>query len=219
MVSPISAAGICCPEARSRLHARFKRNPSTPIVLVASGPSLCREDIELCVEEGVSLAVVNDCYRLAPWADLLYACDKKWWDYHKPKFSGEKWTQSREAANAYGLHHISGTDSPGLSLMPGLIYFGGSCVGGNSGFQLLNLIVLMGARNIVLLGYDMQTDGQDHWFGRHPDKLFSPPNFRNWIGMFEMAARQLKEIGVSVTNCTRSTALDCFPCAHLKNVI
>jgi len=39
---------------------------------------------------------INDAYRLAPWADWLYACDDRWWRFHHEAvaagFQGECWT-------------------------------------------------------------------------------------------------------------------------------
>ena len=49
-------------------------------VCLGGGPSLNKEDIEYCREKkGVRFIAINDAYRLAPFADILYAADKKWW--------------------------------------------------------------------------------------------------------------------------------------------
>jgi hypothetical protein len=48
-------------------------------VLVASGPSLCPSDVDR-VRGRARVIAVNDGYRLAPWADVLYACDRRWVD-------------------------------------------------------------------------------------------------------------------------------------------
>jgi hypothetical protein len=152
---------------------------------------------------------------LAPWADLLYACDGRWWDHHRPSFQGEKWTQAKIAAHKYQLFHIPGAHRNGLSLTPGLIHFGEyNRNGGNSGFQLLNLLILMGARNIALIGYDMmQVNGKTHWFGNRGKGLPSPGDrtLKYWIQGFSATTSQLKEIGAKVVNCTRQSALECFP--------
>ena len=66
----------------------------------------------------------------------------------------------------------------------------------------------MGAARILLLGYDMKfsKSGAAHWFGDHPDNIRS--NYAPWIQhMNEVAKQNLVEI----INCSRDTALDCFP--------
>lgn len=51
------------------------------IVCVASGESLTRADVNYCRGKARVLAI-NDNYRIAPWADWLYACDGRWWDVY-----------------------------------------------------------------------------------------------------------------------------------------
>ena len=129
-------------------------------VLVASGPSLTQDDVDYCRGKA-RILVVNDCYKLASWADALYACDPAWWTLHKgaESFEGQRWTQSEKAAEMWNLNWIAGNHSPGLSLDDELIHFGH-----NSGYQALNLAVLFGVKKILLLGYDMQrTNGKEHW--------------------------------------------------------
>jgi hypothetical protein len=49
------------------------------VVCVASGHSLTKEDVEYCKGKA-KVYIVNDGYKLAPWADLLYAAhtDRDW---------------------------------------------------------------------------------------------------------------------------------------------
>src|SRR5512139_1237105 len=59
-------------------------------IVAASGPSLTPKVADAC--KGFHVVAVNDAYRLFPDADVLYACDPKWWDVHKGvrKFAGER---------------------------------------------------------------------------------------------------------------------------------
>ena len=77
------------------------------VVCVASGPSLIQEDIEYCKGKA-KIYVVNDCHKIAPFADLLYAADTQWWEYYNgvPDFNGEKWTVSHEAHLKFGINRI-----------------------------------------------------------------------------------------------------------------
>lgn len=185
--------------------------------LLASGPSLNQGDVDY-LRHRCHVMAVNDCYRIAPWADALYAADEEWWHLHKGAegFAGEKWTQSSAAATRYDLRHIEGVDRPGLSLDPHRIHFGL-----NSGFQALNLAVLLGAYRILLLGYDMRlaASGKRHWFGDHPGAMNKDSDYRAFAARFDAILPQLDAVGVEVINCTPGTALRCFPQAELRTVI
>jgi len=200
-------------------------------VLVASGPSLTREDVAYC-RERARVLVVNDAWQYAPWADALYACDAKWWNHHQgvPQFQGQRWTAvsmpggklpmneilaSEQTAARWDLQWVRGDYRLGLSLDRGLIHFGG-----NSGFQALNLAVLFGARRILLLGYDMKAKGgRTHFFGEHPDLLRADHDYQSWQDHFRAAVPDLERGKVEVINCSRETALDCFPRAELRSVL
>ena len=162
--------------------------------------------------------VINDNYRLAPWADALYACDTAWWEHHHgaADFTGQKWTQSAEAAARYGLQHIRGEQKPGLSLEPGCIH-----LGINSGYQALNLALHFGVRQILLLGFDMKLspDGKRHWFGDHPGALNKNSRYDLMMEHFATTLPDLKTAGVEVINCSRDTALACFPRLPLRDVL
>lgn len=182
-------------------------------ICIASGPSLTQEDVDYCRGKG-KVYVVNDAWRLAPWADVLYAADEAWWEHHKgvPEFAGEKWTVDRPAAKKYGLNHIGLAMGAAWSSWPGEVAYG--C---NSGFQTLNLSVIQGASEVVILGYDMgMTGGRKHFFGDHPGALNRGMKFEEWIKRFNRAAPLIE---VPVINCSRETALTCFPRRALEDVL
>lgn len=161
---------------------------------------------------------INDNWEIAPWADMLYACDGKWWDWHAEAaqhFAGWKLTQDEEAAARLGIDCIRcDKNAPGLSDDPHLIH-GGL----NSGYQALNVAYLLGAREIILLGYDMKfgRNGAAHWFGDHPDKVRS--TYSNFIDQFATTTQQLEHAGVEVYNCSPSTDLQCYPIRRLEDVL
>ena len=151
--------------------------------------------------------VINDNYQVAPWADVHYACDMKWWRWHWGKgiegFEGVKFTQDQAAAANYNLRYIEGRPGAGICTDPAAIH-----TGLNSGHQAINLAYHFGVAQILLLGFDMKfsKSGAAHWFGDHPDNVRS--NYGPWIeSMREVAKQDLIEI----INCSRDTALDCFP--------
>lgn len=196
--------------------------PSLPWVIIASGPSLTQEQVDYCQGKARVIAI-NDNYRLAPWADILYACDEKWWKWNPEAldFKGEKWTQDkswneneRKRHEERGVNFIQSEARPGLSTKKDVIY-----QGSNSGIQAINLAYLMGARKIILIGYDMKLGEKDkaHWFGDHPDKIKS--NYNAWFFFYKVIADQLSELGLEIINSTIDSALTCFPKKELKEAL
>lgn len=68
---------------RSRVVPAWKGRTA---VLIAGGPSLTTEDVEIVrqarMADRVRVIVVNDAYLLAPWADAHYAGDRRWHGWH-----------------------------------------------------------------------------------------------------------------------------------------
>jgi hypothetical protein len=193
----------------------------TTYVLLGGGPSLTRLDVDLVKQHRdrgrCAVIAINDAYRLAPWADALYACDQKWWTWHGgvPGFAGPKYGMGSacEPITQAGVTVMRNTGPCGLELEPG-----GLRAGSNSGYQALNLAVQWGARMILLLGFDMCADGgRTHWFGDHPDGQLQP--FDGMRRAFDTILEPLAELKVSVVNCSRRTALEAFPIRPLADAL
>lgn len=202
---------------RGRSRSAGRKKAGRTFLCLASGPSLTRDDAEKAKRKAAEVIAVNDTWRVAPWADHLYACDAKWWRYHGDtvlrEFKGRKWTQREndkdedqiQAIERFGLEWKEGARLPGLGRTR-LHY------GDNGGYQAINLAYLLGATEILLLGYDMQkTNGRTHFFGDHPDPLNVGGDYTDWARQFAALAADLEAENVRVTNYTRETALTCFP--------
>jgi len=177
------------------------------VVCIATGPSLTQEDVDYCRDKATVFAV-NDSYKIAPWADVLYAADGTWWDHHKgvADFKGQRWTVNSQTAQKYGFNYIAGKSQITWSENKDFI-----ATGGNSGFQALNLAAIQGAKKVILLGYDYGYDPKTqerHFFGEHPAPLNRGSDYRIWIEHIYKAASLIK---IPVINCSRKTAIKCFP--------
>lgn len=165
------------------------------------------------------MIAINNGYQIAPFADLLYACDLRWWIEHfanvvSTRFAGEMWTVSQDARDKYGIQWISGQDFVGLSKNDTYIH-----TGSNSGYQAISLAYLFGCNPIYLLGFDMMaTNGRKHWHKDHPPPLANGGNMPNWVHQMGFLARDLKAAGVRVINCSRHTALRCFERSTIQEV-
>lgn len=70
---------------------------------------------------------------------------------------------------------------------------------------------MFGAARIILLGYDMgATGGRLHWHPDHGGRLHNPlpGKFKDWVANFNKLAGFCP---VPIVNCSRATALNCFP--------
>jgi len=201
--------------------------PGETVVITACGPSLTAEQVADHSEDCRMIAI-SDSYKLNPKAHILYSCDARWWQWHKNALDfrgvriGLAWNKNINDWNPGWKDHdrsnifcLAGTGETGLESDPQ-----GLRTGGNSGYQAINLAVHLGAKRIILLGYDMQPDpaGRHHFFGDHPGDI-PPPPYDLFIEPFRSLVDPLKELKIDVINCTPSSALDCFPAAKLEEAV
>ena len=187
--------------------------PGETFVVVAGGPTAAEAPLP-SLRDRCRVIAVKDAIRLVPWADVLYACDAKWWRHHDgagyqgPRFSVDpaaaRWATVLRNTGILGLE----TDPSGLR------------TGKNSGYQAINLAVHLGAAKVVLVGFDMKPDarGRHHWFGSHPYPTLDPPHaaLREY---FHTICQPLKDLGVEAVNATPGSALDCFPRVPLDEAL
>ena len=134
---------------------------------------------------------------MTPWADAVFAIDRDWWKQYAAeaeRFAGERLSMR---LNRYGA-------TPA-----------GIGEHGNSGAGAISLAALRGANRVILLGYDVQySAGKRHWHGDHPRNLGNAGSIAQWPAHFEKVAKALPS--VEIINCSRDTALRCFPRERLE---
>lgn len=150
--------------------------------------------------------VTNTTYKAAPWADVLYAMDRKWWEVHledvRKSFVGERVSRAK-LLHRFGVTHLETFKHYN-----------------NSGAAAISLAAHRGASTIILLGYDCQyTDGKRHWHGDHPRGMGNAGSIVKWMRGFEELATALEKAGVRVLNATRETALTCWPRTSLYEAL
>lgn len=189
--------------------------------VVASGSSVRQYDVDL-LRGKCRVAVVNNSWELAPWADVLYAADRNWWEeYHgraSAVFGGQMVSPDAPVAKRFGLRLVGllpeSTEHVGrISLEPGVLGRGG-----NSGFQCLNLVVQFGARRVILLGFDFCGD---HWHGEHKSPLRNAQQctMDKWAGRLDAASSQLRDAGVDVILCSGPSLLNKYRRSTVPTVI
>ncbi|GAB2913753.1 glycosyltransferase family 9 protein [Paralcaligenes ginsengisoli] len=132
---------------------------------------------------------------------MLYAMDAVWWKHYlvevQQTFKGEMWS--------------TGKHCPDVTKARFMTYQ-------NSGAGAIALAAHLGAKRIMLLGYDCQkTNGQSHWHGDHPRGLGNAGSVDKWPAQFRQVGQDLS--GIEIVNCSRATALTVFPTAALDDVL
>ena len=185
-------------------------------VIVASGPSLTLDQVELVETSRARTIAVNSSYaRFEHAPDVVYACDLLWWrayaDAVCKRFpDAARWTQERAAAEQFQLKYVRHESRDGLGKKA-------LRTGGNSGHGALNLAYLLGCRRILLVGFDMRLgpNGEKHWHPDHPKPLVQGQQFQEWRHKFRVIAKDLEAEKVTVINCTPGSALEYFPKSDL----
>lgn len=211
--------------------------PGETVVCLGGGSSLTAADVAYCRDKARVIAIKEaGCCRIpgqvapAPWADVLYAADEKYWRFVQgaPEFAGQKYSiqqNAREhphlrqpitewAAPYPDLHVLRDTGVDGLESDPS-----GLKTGHNSGYQAIGLAVHFGAVRIVLLGYDMVRgpSGHQNWFGPHRTHL--PSNFELFLNKYLTIVAPLQQLGITVVNASRFTMLGAFPQVPLEEAL
>lgn len=195
--------------------------------LIASGPSLTPEDCALVQQwQGPNRRVVaiNNSWSLAPFADILYGGDYGWIEHYATargprrlwsEFQGERWTSSKPAADRWKWRYIERRQGRGLSPHPNTINSGD-----NSGSQAIGLAVCLGAKRIILLGFDFKHAGaRKHWHPDHAPPLQNAQHIAGWLAHLPALAKDLESASISVTNCSRDTAITVFPRLGLREAL
>lgn len=179
------------------------------VLVLATGPSLPGLLKQLPKgRSGAASVAVNDAFRLAPWADMLYGADPVWWRHHAPdalKFAGLKAT-ANDSCEFRAVRCLRPSGAEGFDPDPACIR-----TGGNSGYQAVHVAIHAGAARIVLLGFDMRGD---HYFGRHAEPLSNTDaaTYARWTERFDA----LNNRGADIVNCTPGSALTCFRRSELR---
>lgn len=157
--------------------------------------------------EGRAVIAVNTTFRIAPWADALYAMDRQWWFSYQREvrdvFKGDLFSAARvdiklsvKQLDRDKFQHFS-----------------------NSGAGAVALAILLGAKSVYLLGYDCQRlAGRSHWHGDHPKPLTNVASIDRWVRFFDRLKDHAEKQGVAVVNCSRETALKSFQRRPLESV-
>lgn len=174
---------------------------------MASGPSMSQAVADAV--RHLPRVAVNDTYKLALDAEIIYASDLTWWQRNAAALAlpGLKVTVDGVDRSLPGVLALRNTGKRGFDADPGALR-----TQGNSGGAALHLAVHTGAARILLLGFDMRGP---HW---HDERVHAPQTFGRWIDAMREFAEAVRD-RVEILNCSPWSALRCFPRVNLDDVI
>lgn len=175
------------------------------IICAASGPSLTAQDCERVSALGLPVIAVNNTWQRFPELLALYAGDLAWWNINHqlvPQGRFRCVTASLSAHRKYPFLEYRRYCADKETY--------------NSGAMAIEYAAELGAKRILLIGYDCSIRHGLHWHGDHQPGLTNPSEAAPdiWQNQFLRAKQRLS--GVEIINCSRRTELKCFPLKNLE---
>lgn len=176
------------------------------IYIIGGGPSLKGFNFNLLKDKTV--IAVNKAFLHLPMAQVLYWSDTRFFEWYSKEiedFKGIKVT-CRPQPKRNDIINLLNTGKTGLETMS---Y--GLRDGGNSGYAAINLAYHLGAKRIVLLGFDMQTNGKEtHWHEGYSSTADTETMGRLMIPNFDSLVEPLAKRKVKVYNASPISKLTSF---------
>ena len=171
------------------------------IYIVGGGPSLKDFDLEILKDKIV--IAVNKAFLYLPFAQVLYWSDSSFYDTFKKEihlFKGIKATKN-PSPKTDDIINLVETGREGLELEPN-----GIRTGGNSGYAAINVAYHLGAKKIVLMGFDGKngSGGNTHWHDGYGKKGASDEVMqRNWLPHYSSLVNSLEGRRVKIYNTSK----------------
>lgn len=179
------------------------------VYIIGGGPSL--KGFNWSRLHGKRTIAINKAIITYPNADVMYWTDSRvyrWYTNEINKFKGLKftirpWPEYTNDVKVLRKGIKFGLEEPRDRLAHG----------NNSGYAAINLAYHLGAKKIILLGYDMKNDGvTGHFHDGYPVPITSDKIYRNqFLPGFEVLAERLKEKKIQIFNASPISNIKCFP--------
>jgi hypothetical protein len=198
----------------STVPRRFDRET---VYIIGGGPSL--KNFDLGQLAGSRTIAINKAILFHSQADVLYWTDVRFYTWYKKevdnykglKFAlrpGSQYSDDVKVLKKGKTHGIE-TDRQTLAH------------GNNSGYAAINLAYHLGAKRIILLGFDMGSNGNDsHFHDGYPTKSTGDRIFHDkFLPGFKQLKSELKGTGVTVLNASPYSKLTVFPKITLEQAL
>jgi hypothetical protein len=177
-----------------------------PVVVLASGPSLTLEDIEIVRKSGLKTIAVNSTWEKVRFCDVIFAGDAPWWIEHGERID----IPAVRASMSYNAER-----GQKATRFPSKVAGNG---GYNSGCIAIEYAIANGSGPVLMIGFDCSLKNGVHHHGKH-ENLRNPTTSRCkvWLAQFHKLRKIYKD--ATIINCSRYTELKEFPCMTLESAL
>lgn len=190
--------------------------PDSTVFIIGGGPSVLEQDLSLIHKHRV--IGVNQAFKLGPWVDVCWYGDKDGYDSNIPaicEYGGLIVTCSRVSPHQRKafIKYVARGPKSGLNLKQ-RTHVGWN---NNSGASAINLAYWLGAKTVVLLGFQMEQASRGertHWHDDYTHRKKSDGSYvdpyykfnRHWPDI----KRDADKAGFRIINATIGGALEIF---------
>lgn len=193
--------------------------PDSTVFILGGGPSLA--DMDLAPLHSQRVLGVNQAYKLGPWVDAVYFGDCGWYAQNLPAirgYAGLKITSCGRCPE-FGwrhVHRVRRTKATGIESK----HRDAIAWNNNSGASAINVAHWLGAKRVVLLGFDMQLRGdRKNWHNDYRGEMKNPELFNRHLRGFPQIAKDAQALGLEILNATPGSAITQFPFVDLKDLV
>lgn len=193
--------------------------PGSTVFIIGGGPSITNVDLSLLHSQ--RCIGVNQAYKFGPWVDVCYFGDCGWYGQNLPlirSFGGLKLTSCTRCPSKgwKHVHRIRRSKMYGLETERRDSIAWNNC----SGASAINIAFWLGAKRIVLLGFDMRLDrGKKNYHNDYQGSVNNPDIFKKHMRGFPQIARDALTVGIEILNATPNSAITNFPSVRLEEVV
>jgi len=190
--------------------------PDSQVFVIGGGPSLNDMDLTPILDKPV--IGVNDAFKLGNWVDVCWFGDCRWYAWNKDllnNFTGIIASCTNCRCDHPRVLQVKRLEGSGIIVNQPAVRWNKS-----SGASAINLAAHLGAKQIVLVGFDMkQRDGQNNWHQNHKHTP-RPTIYQSlFLQPFDKIATDAQRLGIEVLNATPDTDLQVFRKIDLKEVL
>jgi len=193
--------------------------PDSTVYILGGGYSLLNERLHLIRNEKV--IGVNIAFKLGDWVDICWFGDKRWYQWNKEKlkdFEGLKVACCPVLEGEKGIKVLDREKKLGMSNRPDRLYWNWC-----SGSSAIDFAHHLGAKKIVLLGFDMKPAwaGKNNWHDDHEVKDNSEEAYPKYLSAFPEIAKDAIRKEIVIINSTMSSVIpECYiPKMPLEEVV
>lgn len=225
---------LSCVQTRlSKLRTASERGmkpiftPDDTVFVLGGGPSL--KDMDLEKIKSYPVIGTNASVFLGDWVDIVFFGDERFYSWHPEaleNFSNRVITCAVQLKNHQKFEYLEKVPASEQTKKADPIVWNKKKIawftnkGGNAGSSAVALACKMGAKQIILLGFDFKTkEGRHNYHDYHnhtPDKNIYQNEF---LTHFKRLAEETERLGIQVINATPDSALDVFPKKTLEEVV